>query len=51
MSIPERLRSWILAIKGIEGPAGNELRRLVDRIRMLQTDKTARSTGGKRETP
>lgn len=48
MKIFKRLQSWLQAMEDIEDPAGTELRRLRERIRVLNEQKVAPSLDGKR---
>jgi hypothetical protein len=48
MKIFKRLQSWIQAMEDIEDPAGTELQRLRERIRVLNEQKVAPSLDGKR---
>ena len=48
MKISNRLQSWIRAMEDIEDPTGSELRRLGERVRVLEADKTIPSNEGKR---
>lgn len=50
MKIIDRLQSWVQAMEDIEDPAGSELRRLRERVRILETEKVAPSIDGKRDT-
>ena len=49
MKVFQRLQSWIRAMEDIDDSAGSELRRLRERVRLLEAEKAAPATGGKRD--
>jgi hypothetical protein len=51
MKIFDRLQSWIRAMEDIEEPLGAELRRLRERIRILEAQQSTASVDGNRDIP